>query len=79
MQMLETIRTMKVKLSETRKQRIFKHILILDLQGIPIRKLMFSGGARAVISSILGVAEHFPESTHQIFIVNVPWLFHRVR
>jgi hypothetical protein len=78
-QMLETIRTLKVRKSEAEGRRIFKHILILDLQGIPIRKLMFSSGARACIAAVLGVAEHFPETTHQIFLVNVPWLFHKVR
>ena len=77
--MLETIRTLKVRKSESEGRRIFKHILILDLQGIPIRKLMFSSGARACIAAVLGVAEHFPETTHQIFLVNVPWLFHKVR
>ena len=62
----------------TEGRRIFKHILILDLEGIPVRKLIFSSTARAVIGAVLGVAEHFPETTHQIFLVNVPWLFHKV-
>lgn len=59
MQVFETLSELKRRLSVRRKQRIFKHIVVLDLANIPVVKLTFSASARAVMATTLGLQNHW--------------------
>ena len=59
MQVLETMTELKRQISARRKQRISKHIVVLDLANIPVVKLTFSASARAVMAVTMGLQNHW--------------------
>jgi len=72
-QVMEALCNLKERLSRAQNKNIYKHIVILDLEGIGTKHVTKS--FYGPLKQLIDIDQFFyPETLHRMFIVNAPWM-----
>lgn len=75
---MEVLRRLKLNIEKRRGHRVCKHVYILDLAGLNIRK-HFTPRVKNLLQSIFKVGgDAYPDSMWQMWLINTPFVFQLV-